>query len=71
MARKILVLLGTLSLVDLVTLRALAGLVILTILLAFVIVFTALFNQKVLGRLIKLITAMTFLLNKRASSKKN
>jgi hypothetical protein len=71
MARKTLVLLGSLSLVDLVTLRALAGMIILTILLAFVIVFIALFNQKVLDRLIKLITTMAFLLKARASSKKN
>lgn len=58
MGRKTLVLLGALGLFSPVILQSLAIAILLVPLLVALIVYIALFNQQVLDRLIKLITAI-------------
>lgn len=71
MGRKILVLLGSVGLLSPVILQSLATSVILITLASVLVVFLALFNQKVLNRLIKLITATTSIWRQVTSTKKN
>lgn len=71
MGRKFLVLLGALGFFSPVVLGSFAAVIVMTTLSAIVIVFLALFDQRVLDRLIKLLTAIPSLWERKVRSKKN
>lgn len=71
LGRKTLVLLGALGLFSPVILQSLAVVLILVPLSVILVVYIALFNQKVLDRLVKLITAIPSLWREQPLTKKN